>query len=62
MTLVALAVLGRGVVPVDTPVLHADDEGVLRGVGDMGQDGVEVRWRDVAAGGLLVELREGEPR
>jgi 4-amino-4-deoxychorismate lyase len=31
VTLVALAVLGRGVVPVDTPVLHADDEGVLRG-------------------------------
>ena len=31
MTLVALAVLGRGVVPVDTPLLHADDEGVLRG-------------------------------
>jgi 4-amino-4-deoxychorismate lyase len=31
MTLVALAVLGRGVVPVDEPVLHADDEGVLRG-------------------------------
>lgn len=31
MTLVALAQLGRGVVPVDTPVLHADDEGVLRG-------------------------------
>jgi 4-amino-4-deoxychorismate lyase len=31
VTLVALAQLGRGVVPVDTPVLHADDEGVLRG-------------------------------
>lgn len=31
MTLIALAQLGRGVVPVDTPVLHADDEGVLRG-------------------------------
>ena len=31
MTLVALAVLGRGIVPVDTPLLHADDEGVLRG-------------------------------
>jgi branched-subunit amino acid aminotransferase/4-amino-4-deoxychorismate lyase len=31
VTLVALALLGRGVVPVDTPVLHADDEGVLRG-------------------------------
>jgi 4-amino-4-deoxychorismate lyase len=31
MTLVALAQLGRGVVPPDTPVLHADDEGVLRG-------------------------------
>lgn len=31
MTLVALAVLGRGVVPVGEPVLHADDEGVLRG-------------------------------
>ena len=31
MTLVALAELGRGVVPVDTPLLHADDEGVLRG-------------------------------
>jgi 4-amino-4-deoxychorismate lyase len=31
VTLVALAVLGRGVVPVDTPLLHADDEGVLRG-------------------------------
>jgi branched-subunit amino acid aminotransferase/4-amino-4-deoxychorismate lyase len=31
VTLVALAELGRGVVPVDTPVLHADDEGVLRG-------------------------------
>ena len=31
MTLVALAMLGRGVVPVDTPLLHADDEGVLRG-------------------------------
>jgi 4-amino-4-deoxychorismate lyase len=31
VTLVALAVLGCGVVPVDTPLLHADDEGVLRG-------------------------------
>jgi len=31
LTLVALAQLGRGVVPVDEPVLHADDEGVLRG-------------------------------
>ena len=31
VTLVALAELGRGVVPVDAPVLHADDEGVLRG-------------------------------
>ena len=27
----SLAQLGRGVVPVDTPLLHADDEGVLRG-------------------------------
>lgn len=31
MSLVALAQLGRGVVPVEEPVLHADDEGVLRG-------------------------------
>ncbi len=31
MTLVALAELGRGVVPVDEPVVHADDEGLLRG-------------------------------
>jgi 4-amino-4-deoxychorismate lyase len=31
VTLVALAELGRGVLPPDTPVLHADDEGVLRG-------------------------------
>jgi 4-amino-4-deoxychorismate lyase len=31
VTLVALAELGRGVIPPDTPVLHADDEGVLRG-------------------------------
>jgi branched-subunit amino acid aminotransferase/4-amino-4-deoxychorismate lyase len=31
MTLIALHRLGTGVVPVDTPVLHADDEGVLRG-------------------------------
>lgn len=31
MTLVALAELGRGVVPVDEPVVHADDEGMLRG-------------------------------
>jgi 4-amino-4-deoxychorismate lyase len=31
MSVVALAVLGRGVVSPDTPVLHADDEGVLRG-------------------------------
>jgi 4-amino-4-deoxychorismate lyase len=31
VTLVALAQLGRGVIPLDTPVLHADDEGVLRG-------------------------------
>jgi len=31
MTLVALAQLGRGVVALDEPVLHADDEGVLRG-------------------------------
>lgn len=31
MTLIALAQLGRGVVPVDAPLLHADDEGVLRG-------------------------------
>jgi branched-subunit amino acid aminotransferase/4-amino-4-deoxychorismate lyase len=31
MTLVALAVLGRGVVPPDEPVVFADDEGMLRG-------------------------------
>jgi branched-subunit amino acid aminotransferase/4-amino-4-deoxychorismate lyase len=31
MTLLALAQLGRGVVPPDEPVLRADDEGVLRG-------------------------------
>lgn len=31
MTLLALAQLGRGVVPPDAPVLRADDEGVLRG-------------------------------
>ena len=31
MTLLALAVRGRGVVPVDEPVLHADDEALLRG-------------------------------
>jgi 4-amino-4-deoxychorismate lyase len=31
VTLVALAELGRGVIPPDTPVLNADDEGVLRG-------------------------------
>ncbi len=31
MTLVALAQLGRGVVPPDVPVMLADDEGVLRG-------------------------------
>jgi branched-subunit amino acid aminotransferase/4-amino-4-deoxychorismate lyase len=31
VTLLSVVELGRGVVPVDTPVLHADDEGVLRG-------------------------------
>jgi branched-subunit amino acid aminotransferase/4-amino-4-deoxychorismate lyase len=31
VTLVALVELGRGVVPVDEPALHVDDEGVLRG-------------------------------
>lgn len=31
MTLLALAQLGRGVVPPEEPVLRADDEGVLRG-------------------------------
>jgi branched-subunit amino acid aminotransferase/4-amino-4-deoxychorismate lyase len=31
MSLLALAQLGRGAVPVDEPVLRADDEGVLRG-------------------------------
>ena len=31
MTLLAVVRLGRGVVPVDEPVFHADDEGVLRG-------------------------------
>ncbi|MDQ3866626.1 MAG: aminotransferase class IV [Actinomycetota bacterium] len=31
MTLLALAVRGRGVVPADEPVLHADDEAILRG-------------------------------
>jgi 4-amino-4-deoxychorismate lyase len=31
VTLVALAVLGRGVVAPDEPVLHADDEALLRG-------------------------------
>ncbi len=31
MTLLALAVLGRGVVPPEEPVLHADDEALLRG-------------------------------
>jgi len=31
VTLLALAVAGRGVVDADEPVLHADDEGLLRG-------------------------------
>ena len=31
MTLLAVVQLGRGPVSVDAPVLHADDEGVLRG-------------------------------
>jgi 4-amino-4-deoxychorismate lyase len=31
VTLVALAELGRGIVPIDEPVVYADDEGVLRG-------------------------------
>jgi 4-amino-4-deoxychorismate lyase len=31
VTLAALVELGRGVLAPDTPVLHADDEGVLRG-------------------------------
>jgi branched-subunit amino acid aminotransferase/4-amino-4-deoxychorismate lyase len=31
VTLLSVVELGRGAVPVDTPVLHADDEGVLRG-------------------------------
>ncbi len=31
MTLLAVAVRGRGVVPPDDPVLHADDEALLRG-------------------------------
>jgi 4-amino-4-deoxychorismate lyase len=31
VTLVALAELGLGVVPVDEPVVYADDEGMLRG-------------------------------
>ena len=31
MTLLALAVTGRGVVPPDTPVLRADDDALLRG-------------------------------
>jgi 4-amino-4-deoxychorismate lyase len=31
VTLIALAQLGRGVVPVDEPVLYVDDAGVLRG-------------------------------
>jgi len=33
VTLVALAELGRGLVPVDEPVLHVDDQAVLRGRG-----------------------------
>jgi branched-subunit amino acid aminotransferase/4-amino-4-deoxychorismate lyase len=31
VTLLAVSRLGHGVVPVDEPVFHADDEGVLRG-------------------------------
>lgn len=31
MTLISLAVSGRGVVPTDTPVLRADDDALLRG-------------------------------
>jgi len=31
VTLLALAVLGRGVIPPDEPALHADDEALLRG-------------------------------
>ena len=31
MTLLAVVELGRGPVPIDSPVLHADDEGMLRG-------------------------------
>src|SRR5712692_9243993 len=33
MTLLAVAVSGRGVVDPDQPVVHADDEGFLRGRG-----------------------------
>lgn len=33
MTLIALAVSGRGLVDPDEPVVHADDEGFLRGKG-----------------------------
>src|SRR5207244_12250247 len=58
-----VAGLGRLELPrSDAEQIEQLDEGALRGVGDMGQDGVEVRWRDVASGGLLMELREGEPR
>jgi 4-amino-4-deoxychorismate lyase len=31
MTLLAVAATGRGLVPPDEPVLHADDEGLIRG-------------------------------
>ena len=31
MTLLAVVELGRGLLPADEPVLHADDEGFLRG-------------------------------
>ena len=31
MTLLALAVTGHGLVDPDTPILHADDEALLRG-------------------------------
>ena len=67
-----VAVLGRGVVPADTPVLRADDVGVLRGDGIF--ESVHIRagrpWlfdphlarlngdtRHIAGGDELVRLR-----
>ncbi|MET7400724.1 aminotransferase class IV [Dactylosporangium sp. NPDC005572] len=56
-----VAVLGRGIVPIDTPIIRADDAGLQRGDGVF--EAIHVRWRQpVRLAEHLARLRRSAAR